>query len=120
MFSRTLFALTTSFRGATSALIYSKSLVKDAGYNEMAAVTLMSTDIDRMVMSVTMSADIWARFIEVAIGVWLLWRQIGANSIAPIIITCFSFVLQSWSSRFLGARQARSIIHLPYCLTNYD
>jgi ATP-binding cassette subfamily C (CFTR/MRP) protein 1 len=107
LFNRQLFALTTSFRGATSALIYSKSLVKEAGYNELAAVTLMSTDIDRMTMSFTMSMDMWARFIEVAIGVWLLWRQIGAIAIAPIIVTLICFMVQSWSSSYMGARQAR-------------
>lgn len=112
-FFQLLFRLTTSFRGATAALIYSKALVKQAGYNELAAVTLMSTDIDRMAMSLTQSMDIWARVIEVTIGVYLLWRQIGAIAIAPILITVLCFFGQSWTSRYMGSRQARYAPQMP-------
>jgi hypothetical protein len=38
----------TMFRGATSSLIYTKSLSADSNLGQLAAVTLMSTDVDRI------------------------------------------------------------------------
>jgi ATP-binding cassette subfamily C (CFTR/MRP) protein 1 len=62
------------------------------GLDESAALTLMSTDIDRLTVSLTNLCEIWARVIEMAIGIWLLERQIGWVCVAPIVITigqCF-------------------------------
>lgn len=36
------------FRGAVASMIYGKALVADSNHNNMAAVTLMSTDVDRI------------------------------------------------------------------------
>jgi ATP-binding cassette subfamily C (CFTR/MRP) protein 1 len=106
-FYRMLFRTTSAFRGATSALIYEKSLSRVSGYNELAAVTLMSTDIERLTMSLVRIMELWAQLIEVGLGVWLLWRQLGSISIAPIVITLICFVGQSYASQFMGPRQAR-------------
>jgi hypothetical protein len=88
-------------------LLYAQALIKQAGYNELAPVTLMSTDIDRMTMSLTRVMELWAQLIEVSLGVWLLWRQVGAIAVAPLVITLLCFTVQGWASSFMGARQAR-------------
>jgi hypothetical protein len=88
-------------------LLYAQALIKQAGYNELAPVTLMSTDVDRMTMSLTRVMELWAQFIELALGIWLLWRQVGAIAVAPLIITFLCFLVQTWGSSFMGARQAR-------------
>jgi ATP-binding cassette subfamily C (CFTR/MRP) protein 1 len=62
------------------------------GLDESAALTLMSTDIDRLTVSLANFCEIWARVIEMAIGIWLLERQIGWVCVAPIVLTvgqCF-------------------------------
>ena len=46
-----VFRMITMFRGSTASLIYSKSLRADEHHNHMAAVTLMSTDVDRIGIS---------------------------------------------------------------------
>jgi ATP-binding cassette subfamily C (CFTR/MRP) protein 1 len=74
------------FRGATASLIYSRSLEINSKYNELTAVTLMSTDVDRVTVSLHLVNEIWARLIEIGLGVWLLWRQLGVVSLAPIFI----------------------------------
>ena len=75
------------FRGAVASLIYAKTLKLRAGvYDEAAALTLMSTDIDRIVVSLQSINEIWARVIEIAIGIWLLERQLGWVCIFPIIL----------------------------------
>ena len=75
------------FRGALVSLIYSRTLMLQADiYNESAAVTLMSTDIDRISNSLEDIHETWARAIEVAIGIWLLERQLGWVCVAPVIV----------------------------------
>lgn len=82
----------TSFRGGMVSLIYQRTLEVQAGiYDESKALTLMSTDIDRLIMSLTAVCEIWARVIEMAIGVWLLERQLGWVCVAPIIVVISQF-----------------------------
>jgi ATP-binding cassette subfamily C (CFTR/MRP) protein 1 len=82
----------TSFRGRTVALIYAKTLSIQAGrYDEKAAITLMSTDIDRLTTSLQSLCEIWANFIELSIGVVLLGLQIGWICVAPIIVVASMF-----------------------------
>lgn len=76
------------FRGAMVSLIYARTLeLQDGVYNESASLTLMSTDIDRIARSLETVQDIWAKVVEIGIGIWLLERQLGWVCIAPIIVT---------------------------------
>ncbi|TAQ88798.1 hypothetical protein B7494_g2879 [Chlorociboria aeruginascens] len=78
-------------RGALVGLIYNHTLQSPDGlYDESAAVTLMSTDIDRIALSMQNLHEIWARTIELAISIWLLEKELGAVCTVPIIlvITC--------------------------------
>ncbi len=76
------------FRGAMVSIIYEKTLEKQAGvYDESKAITLMSTDIDRLALSLAAVCQIWASIIEMAIAMWLLERQLGWVCVAPIIVT---------------------------------
>jgi ATP-binding cassette subfamily C (CFTR/MRP) protein 1 len=95
------------FRGALASVIYTAALSSSSNYNQMTAVTLMSTDIDRLWQSMQHVVDFWARLVEVSIGIWLLWRQLGSVAIAPIIITVFCVSLQTWLSSKTGSRQAK-------------
>ena len=87
------------FRGALVSLIYVKTLeMRAGGLDESAALTLMSTDIDRLTVSLTNLCEIWAYVIEMAIGLWLLERQIGWICVAPIVLVvgkCYS-TSNSW------------------------
>jgi len=79
--------MVVSFRGAMVSLIYTRTLKLQAGiYDESAALTLMSTDIDRLTTSLSSLNEIWAMVIEMVIGIWLLGRQLGWVCVAPIII----------------------------------
>jgi ATP-binding cassette, subfamily C (CFTR/MRP), member 1 len=75
------------FRGAMVSIIYAKTLeMRTGGLEESAALTLMSTDIDRLIVSIESLCEIWAYIIEMGIGIWLLERQIGWVCVAPIIL----------------------------------
>jgi ATP-binding cassette, subfamily C (CFTR/MRP), member 1 len=88
-----LYRTITMLRGALVGIVYSKTLLlQDGVYDESAALTHMSTDVDRIGLSMMNMNEIWARLIEVAIGVWLLERQLGAVSIVPIIVVVGEFL----------------------------
>lgn len=79
--------MVTSFRGALVSLVYARSLELQSGvHDELAAITLMSSDVDRITMSLAGVNEIWARVIEMAIGMWLLERQLGLVCFAPILV----------------------------------
>jgi len=59
----------------------------------------MSTDIDRLTSSMQAMCEVWALLIELAIGIWLLTRQIGWVSVAPLIIT-FGMLIQKSANDF--------------------
>jgi len=88
----------TAFRGLTCSIIYNKLLLAKADGNQMDVVTLMSTDVDRLTNSLGRLTGIWSLVVEVGIGVWLLWRQLGEICIVPIIIVLLYFGGQSFIS----------------------
>lgn len=82
-----MYRLITQFRGAMVVLIYNHTLgIQDGLYDESAAVTLMSTDVDNIANILVSLNECWAEVIEVTIGIYLLARQVGWVSIMPIII----------------------------------
>lgn len=75
------------FRGAVVSVIYQRTLLLQAGaYDESAAVTLMSSDVDRIAKSMEVVHEVWAQFLEVCIGIALLARELGWVSIMPLVI----------------------------------
>lgn len=59
--------------------------------DDTAALTLMSTDIERINMSLRSLHEIWACIIQVALASYMLFNQLGVVFIAPIgvVIACF-------------------------------
>jgi len=85
-------------RGALVGLIYNHTLVAPDGlFDESAAITLMSTDIDRITISMQSIHEIWARFIEVSIGIWLLERELGAVCVAPILLVAGMVIFDAYN-----------------------
>jgi hypothetical protein len=76
----------TAFRGTMVSLIYAKTLTISDNGGELVPITLMSTDVDRVAYSLQLVNEIWARLIETSIGIYLLWRQLGKVSVAPVLI----------------------------------
>lgn len=72
------FQLVTLFRGGLISLIFKKTLSLDASViKDSAPVTLMSVDIENIAVSMTFIHDVWAAAIELPVGVYLLYRQVG-------------------------------------------
>ena len=86
-YNQALYRFLTMFRGATVALVYEHMLVLPVGvYDESAALTLMGTDVDRIVLCIANLNECWARVIEVAVGIALLAMQLGWICVMPVIV----------------------------------
>lgn len=57
-------------------------------------------------MSLVQLTEIWAQITQIAIGIWLLWRQLGATAVAPTLLAILCFAIQSQLSRKMGPSQA--------------
>ncbi|GKZ73873.1 hypothetical protein AnigIFM50267_010812 [Aspergillus niger] len=81
--------LVVSIRGGLVSLIYNKSVdLSITSVEEKAALTLMSTDIDRITMSCADMHHAWTAVIEVAVALYLLYTQLGVGFLAPGL--CFA------------------------------
>ncbi|TDZ30419.1 ABC transporter FUM19 [Colletotrichum spinosum] len=95
-------------RGCLSAVIYKKTTEADAATaGDAAAVTLMSTDTERIIRGFYGLHEFWANLIEVALGCRLLERQLGVSFIAPVIVILVSTVIMLTCARYTGDRQSR-------------
>lgn len=112
-----MYRILTTYRGGVSSLVYARMFAKKSGYNGKAAVTLMSTDVDRTTVSLTKTTEMWAQVVEVSIGIWLLWRQLGPISLAPIGITLLCFLVQTRVSKFMGPKQALLVFLHQFIMT---
>jgi ATP-binding cassette subfamily C (CFTR/MRP) protein 1 len=74
-------------RGILVSEIYKKtvetSLPSSAG---KAAVTLMSTDVERVVNGLRGVNEAWASFITVSFAAWLLFMQLNVAFLGPVAL----------------------------------
>ena len=84
----------TMIRGGLISLISDVTLLLDADtVKESAAITLMSTDVDRIVVVLEYSDFIWASPVEVAAALYLLNREIGLACVVPLGISLSKHLL---------------------------
>ncbi|KAF2811591.1 putative multidrug resistance protein [Mytilinidion resinicola] len=106
LYMHRLYQSITMFRGALVGLVFNKTLnLRDGVYDESAAVTHMSTDIDRIAEGMKNMHETWGRLIEVAIGIWLLSVQLGAVSITPIVIVVICAGINTRAAKTSSIRQ---------------
>lgn len=74
-------------RGSLVGIIYDKTLrIQFSKAKDSAALTLMSSDVDRIALTAETAYEIWAGIVEAAVGIWLLERQVGWACIVPLIL----------------------------------
>ncbi|KAI8624704.1 putative ABC multidrug transporter [Xylariaceae sp. FL1651] len=89
--------ITETYIKATKARI-------DAG-DDNAAVTLMSTDIERISMGFLSLHETWVSLIQVSLAGWLLYNQLGAAFAAPIATVTICFLGLGILLKFTGDSQ---------------
>ncbi|KAK4246736.1 canalicular multispecific organic anion transporter 1 [Corynascus novoguineensis] len=93
-------------RGLLASAIYRKTTeTQSTASDDSAALTLMSADIERIISGCLNLHEFWANTVEVAVACWLLSRQIGPASVAPLIVVGVCVVCSAFLARFTGPRQ---------------
>lgn len=101
-YNHSVYRFMTMLRGGSVTLIFNHMLTLPIGeYDDSAVVTLMSTDVDNIVNCLTSLNEVWARVIEVALGIVLLSRQLGWVCLVPIFVTISEPVSVSCAGKFL-------------------
>lgn len=59
--------------------------------DDSAALTLMSTDMERIMMGFRSLHDIWASIIQAALAAWMLYIRLGVVFVVPmgVVVVCF-------------------------------
>ena len=84
-------------RAALIILIYHKSTELCINSPEGdTALTLMTTDVERIVEAAKLLHEVWAHVIEAAIGTYLLYNQLAYSAFAaPVVALCtMSFTIR--------------------------
>jgi ATP-binding cassette subfamily C (CFTR/MRP) protein 1 len=68
-------------------LIHNRCLtIKDGVFDDSAAVTLMSNDVEQIMFSADLSHELWSQTFELCIGMYLLATELGWVCIVPLLI----------------------------------
>ncbi|KAJ5998957.1 hypothetical protein N7451_006767 [Penicillium sp. IBT 35674x] len=74
-------------------------------YNDTAALTLMSNDIDNIAFGVQNMHEIWASPIETGVALYLLQRQVSWAAAVPAFVSVITFVSTHFLSKSTPGRQ---------------
>jgi ABC-type multidrug transport system fused ATPase/permease subunit len=74
-------------------------------YDDNAAVTLMSTDMERIDTGFRSLHETWACLVQAALASWLLYNQLGILFVAPIGVVLLSFTILLFFTKFAGSSQ---------------
>lgn len=64
------------------------------------AMTLMGTDVERIVNSLRVFHELWAAILDISIAIYLLERQVEIACVIPIAIALgksFVYIAMAWS-----------------------
>jgi ABC-type multidrug transport system fused ATPase/permease subunit len=93
-------------RAALAGVIYTKTTqITLPAARDSVALTLMSTDVERIRYGLINLHEFWANMIEVAIASWLLYRQLGTAVAAPIVVVVCCIMGGAVTNRFTKRRQ---------------
>ncbi|KIS69488.1 uncharacterized protein UMAG_15032 [Mycosarcoma maydis] len=101
--------LMTKVRGAYVEAIYRKGLdlhlrvARTSGGGK--AANLMSVDTERIVDAGDIIHDIWSGCITIAVGIYLLYAELGLAFLASIVSVVICFLLTPLTSRGMGTKQ---------------
>ncbi|KAF2638302.1 putative ABC multidrug transporter [Massarina eburnea CBS 473.64] len=71
------------------------------------SVTLMSTDVERVVRGLIDLHEFWANFIQVGFCAWLIRVELGLACLAPIGVALVTFGVTIWLTNFTTAFQMK-------------
>lgn len=69
-----------------TAIFKQTTVISVTALDNSAAVTLMGTDVDRVIRGLHQAHELWANVIQIAIATWLLDREIGIACLGPLVV----------------------------------
>lgn len=74
-------------RGCLVSAVYEKTNELQSHFgDDAAAITLMSTDIERVTAGLEKMHGFWANILQILLGYWLLQRRLGSAFLAPVVV----------------------------------
>ncbi|KAI5924553.1 ABC transporter-like protein [Camillea tinctor] len=93
-------------RGCLVSALYKKTTDIDvAQYDMTAPVSLMSTDMERIIQGCKDLHEIWANCLQVALAIFLLYRELGVACVAPVVVCIVSSIGSVAMSSFADTAQ---------------
>lgn len=87
MYWHATYRMLARVRSGLTGIIYEHTMsLRAKDVRDSAALTLMGTDVERIVESLRMVHELWASLLEVAVGVWLLTRQVSYAAVLPLVV----------------------------------
>lgn len=80
-------------------------LKANASTEKAASLTLMSSDVERIIQNVKFLHDYYANLVEGALAAWLLQRQLGLAFLVPIGVVLVCFCISLNMGKLSGPRQ---------------
>lgn len=85
---RQTYRFITMTRAGLVSIIYEQTVkLHSEDLDDSAAITLMGTDVERIVTYLRKIHEAWAAILEVAVAIWLLERQVWVACIVPLVIS---------------------------------
>jgi ATP-binding cassette subfamily C (CFTR/MRP) protein 1 len=98
--------MATMVRGSLVNAIYAQTLdLSVTSLDESAAVTLMSSDVERICDAILPIHNMWSSPMEIALAIWLLQKEIGLALLGPLFITALAISGPFLVSRHMGNAQ---------------
>ena len=80
-----------------------------ADSGDITAVSLMGTDVERIVNGLELFHETWGALAEIAVACWLLGRQLSVACIAPLILVLCEFLQFSFTDMLLLVLMRRCV-----------
>ncbi|RDW58811.1 ABC transporter-3 [Coleophoma cylindrospora] len=95
-------------RGSLVTSIYRRTLELDTNkLEESAAVTLMSTDVEQVMLAFEDIHEVWANITQIGLAIWLLEQEVSWACVAPIVVSLVSIVVSVLLAPYVGRGQRR-------------
>jgi len=95
-------------RGALVSIIYKNMLtIKAETGNSSAALSLMSTDVDRITFTTFNIVSLGPSIVQFGIALGILGTQLGASCVAPVILCILTAMVAAHLGKLIPPRQRR-------------
>jgi ATP-binding cassette, subfamily C (CFTR/MRP), member 1 len=102
------FRTMSKIRGALVTIIYRNMLsVRAENANSSAALSLMSTDVDRITFTTFNIVSLGPSIVQLGIALGILGTELGASCVAPVILCIICGVVAGYIGKLVPPRQRR-------------